>query len=332
MIWTWIKSVGEFLAVISTATGIIYGVIAFDKERGDRERERISRAWSLVSDTKVPGQGNLGLNEALQILNHRGIDLGRVHLPKTYLSKVNLSRAILDSADLQEANLEHAMLCGASLSQALLRRANLSAADARGAVLDGADLAVANLRNTDFSPLPSPDDTPDRLVAANFRGANLQDADLSGANLAWADLRAARLTGATLFRANLYGANLELADVRDANLGAADLTEARLGGAILSRANLRGARLSGSKLHASQLDGAKLVRADFSGARGVPDDDNLDLTEACFDKTATFGESEQVRATLPGERLCGPPSRAASSADPRPQSPNANGGSRPCVP
>src|SRR4051794_24804502 len=94
--WQWIRktassilAVGQYLAVVSTATGIAYGVMAYERETSKREQERISAAWSLIADTKSRGQGNLGLNEALQSLNDRGVDLSRIQLPNAYLAKVN---------------------------------------------------------------------------------------------------------------------------------------------------------------------------------------------------------------------------------------------------
>jgi hypothetical protein len=179
---TWIRSLAEnvlkagaFLAVISTASGIIYGVVAFERERGDRERERISRAWSLISDVKSQDQGNLGLSEALQALNQRQIDLSRVRLSKTYLSKVNLAHAILAGANLSDAQLEEANLCGARLIQSDLSHTNLRAADLRGSELAGASLIGANLRYANLVPLVRTDVPRGEPVPANLRGANLEN-------------------------------------------------------------------------------------------------------------------------------------------------------------
>jgi uncharacterized protein YjbI with pentapeptide repeats len=308
---------GQFLAVISTATGIVYGVLAFERERNDREQERISRAWNLVSDIKARGQGNLGLNEALQALNRRNIDLGRIQLKDTYLSKINLPRAILDHADLEGARLEQANLCGAQLSQAKLKDANLRATDLRGAKLEGANLIGANLRGVDFSPLASEAGEVNGPISTNLRGANLENADLSGANLAGADLRAARLSGAMLFRADLRGAHLELADLRKARLDAADLAKANLRAAILSGATLRGARLTEATLTTVQFDDVDAVRADFSRAFGVPV--GINLREACFDQSSVT------------QRLCGPPQLTVSGPDPRPQYRDTEHRDVPCV-
>jgi uncharacterized protein YjbI with pentapeptide repeats len=280
----------------------VYGVLAFDREQNNREQERISRAWSLVADSKAQDQGNLGLNEALQALNRRNIDLGRIQLKRTYLSKVNLPRAILDHADLEGARLEQANLCGAQLSQAKLKEANLRATDLRGAKLEGANLIGANLRGVDFSPLAANAGEDSGPILTNLRGANLENADLSGANLSGADLRAARLGGATLFRADLRGAHLEFAHLRKAKLDAADLDRANLRAAILSGATLRGARLTGTTLTAAQFDDVDATRADFLGARDVPID--VDRTVACFDQ---FSETRS---------LCGPPQPTAITGAP----------------
>ena len=296
-----VLAAGSFLAVISTASGIIYGVFAFERERESREHERISAAWKTISDPQAEST-NLGLNEALEQLNSRSIDLSRVRLPKAYLSKVRLPRAMMEGAVMNGERLDESILCDARLSQADLRGSTLNGADLRGAQLDGADLSGANLRGTNFSPLRAKNDRA--AVPTNLRGANLEGANLSGTNLSHADLRAARLAGAILFRANLVGALLELADLRRANLGAADLTDAKLGGAIMSSANLRGARFVRTSLEAAQLDDASIVRADFSGSHGIQS--GIDLTGACI-------------GTASVATWCGPPQRTISAAEVRPQ-------------
>jgi len=144
-----IIAAGRFLAIISTASGIIYGVFAFEQERESRERERISAAWKTISDPQA-ANSNLGLSVALVQLNSRDIDLSRVHLPGAYLSKVRLPRARLESAVLNGARLDESILCDANLSQADLRDATLRGADMRGAQLDGANLSGANLRSTNL--------------------------------------------------------------------------------------------------------------------------------------------------------------------------------------
>ena len=334
---TWIRSLagnilqaGAYLAVISTAFGIVYGVVAFERERGDRERERISRAWSLISDVKIQDQGNLGLSEALEALNGRSIDLSRVRLSKTYLSKVNLAHALLDGANLSDAWLEQSKLCGAHLAQSDLSRANLRAADMRGSELPGASLIGANLRNANLAPLARTDGPRGEPLPANLRGANLENADLGGANLSRADLRAARLVGANLFRANLRSAHLELADLRRANFGATDLSEADLGGAILLNTSLRGARLSRANLAAAQVEGAKLDRADLSGALNVPAD--IDLRGACFDSATKFDSKPPVSSPEVELRWCGPPAITLSQVNSRLQLAQIdNEGGKPCV-
>jgi uncharacterized protein YjbI with pentapeptide repeats len=296
-----VLATGSFLAVISTASGIIYGVFAFEREREGRERERISAAWKTISDYQAANT-NLGLNEALEQLNSRAIDLSLIHLPGAYLSGARLPRAKMDGAILNAARLDEGVLCDARLSQVDLHDATLNGADLSGAQLNGANLSGAKLRGTNFGP--SHAKSNQEAIPASLHGANLERADLSGANLVHADLRAARLAGAILLRANLQGAILELADLTRANLGAADLTDAKLGGAIMSSANLRGTKFVGASLEAAQLDGASIVRADFSGSRGMPS--GIDLTGACM-------------GTPSVATWCGPPQRAISAADVRPQ-------------
>lgn len=70
--------------------------------------------------------------------------------------------------------------------------------------------------------------------------ADFREAQLENANFYMADLAKASLTGANLAGANLAGANLTGADLRDAILIGANMLVADLNGAILNGANLLG--------------------------------------------------------------------------------------------
>src|SRR5262249_23668576 len=73
------------------------------------------------------------------------------------------------------------------------------------------------------------DISPD-LQRADFRGANIAEANLSEANLVWTNFRAANLTEA----------NLKLADLTSANLSRANLHNADISGGTLTQADLQG--------------------------------------------------------------------------------------------
>lgn len=224
---------------------ILAAVIGLFVALNDRQEERITRAWQLLT-TKAPG--NSGKIEALQYLNRQifpnwllwfpltkeqvslqGIDLMPPILaekwkqtPKekresvdnctqlTYLQKVKLPDAILVNATLVCSDLRAADLRGAYLREADLQGASLWEAD-----LQGADLQEVNLRGAD-------------LREADLRGANLWETDLQGASLWKADLRGAVLQDADLWNADLRGAVLKEADRHEAVLWRTDRREAEL--------------------------------------------------------------------------------------------------------
>ena len=72
--------------------------------------------------------------------------------------------------------------------------------------------------------------------------ADFREAQLENANFYMSDLAAASFKGANLAGANLAGANLNGADLRDAILTGANMLVADLNGAILNGAQLYGAR------------------------------------------------------------------------------------------
>jgi hypothetical protein len=111
--------------------------------------------------------------------------------------------------------------------------------------------------------------------------ADWKDADLGNADLTNANLRDANLMGAKLTRANLRGADLGNANLTDANLRGADLREADLTHANLTSANLTNAALRGANLRDACLTGANLARTDLTRA---------DLTSAEL-AWATFSET-----------------------------------------
>jgi uncharacterized protein YjbI with pentapeptide repeats len=106
-------------------------------------------------------------------------------------------------------------------------------------------IEYTKLEQTDPHGLPS---QPPSFFRTNLRGrdlshryleqADFREAQLENANFYMADLAKASLTGANLAGANLAGANLTGADLRDAILIGANMLVADLNGAILNGANL----------------------------------------------------------------------------------------------
>ena len=132
--------------------------------------------------------------------------------------------------------------------------------------LEGLNLSGIDLENTQF-PHDEIKLTGANLSRANFRGADLTNADLTRANLSGTNFRGADLTNADLTRANLTGAVLprDLSNVTlvAANLSSLNLKAIDLPG-DLSGTDLRGAKLSGADLHSADLRGADLSGADMT--------------------------------------------------------------------
>ena len=99
-------------------------------------------------------------------------------------------------------------------------RADLCARDLSHRFLQQADFREAQLENANFYMTD--------LSGASFKGANLAGANLAGANLTGADLRDAILTGANMLVADLNGAILNGANV----FGARNLTSEQFNSVI----------------------------------------------------------------------------------------------------
>lgn len=144
----WWRGVWVLILEVGGAVLIPIGVVAFVLELGNREEDRINRAWSLIAAAKVEGTGNVGLIEAMETLARRGTDLALIKLPGAYLAGVHLNGASLYEADLRGADLTNADLKQANLIRANLSKANLTFTDLSGTDLTGADLSEAAMRMT----------------------------------------------------------------------------------------------------------------------------------------------------------------------------------------
>lgn len=138
--------------------------VGFWVDLGAREEDRINRAWSLVAAAKEEGAGNVGLIEALQTLNERGIDLSNIRLPGAYLQNAQLSAASLSGANFSSipnpdgddrwfavTDLRSSDLSGGDLREAVFSGADLNRSDFSGADLAGAEFSNASLRHADLS-------------------------------------------------------------------------------------------------------------------------------------------------------------------------------------
>lgn len=188
----------RFLRLLE-AVAIVVTIIAFWVGWGDRQADRHNRAWSLIAaGAGVENIGNVGLRNALEILDGDGVSLDRVQLPGAWLSGVKLSGADLGEANLSGANFSFANLSRADLNGANLAGANFSGTNLQMASFRNANLERVNLQKTDIS-------------GADFYQASLRNADLQRANLSGVDLFRTDLTGAKLLVTNLSGADLRAA-------------------------------------------------------------------------------------------------------------------------
>jgi uncharacterized protein YjbI with pentapeptide repeats len=150
----------------------------------------------------------------------RGASLQATDLRGINLYGARLKNAVLDSAFLHGADLRKCALWGVQLNGATLDSADLRHTDARwaqlngsffrGANLDGANLAFSQWRN------------------AQGQGASMQWAQAQGALFAGATLNKVNGTGTFFDKADFRNANLEEADVRRCRMTDADFSGARL--------------------------------------------------------------------------------------------------------
>jgi uncharacterized protein YjbI with pentapeptide repeats len=106
--------------------------------------------------------------------------------------------------------------------------------------------------------------------------ADFREAQLENANFYMADLAKASLTGANLAGANLAGANLTGADLRDAILSGANMLVADLNGAILNGANLLGTHnLTREQINSTIYN--RDTQIDFEFDASLPRIANVDL-------------------------------------------------------
>ncbi|HKM58947.1 MAG TPA: pentapeptide repeat-containing protein [Chthoniobacterales bacterium] len=186
--WTvyWLSgsAVLEVLEYVGTLS-IVFGVISYFAESGDRVKQKHYQAWQVINTAAGKG-GSGGRIDALEELNQDNVPL----------VGVDVSDSFLQNIDLAQANLV---------------RSNFSSSDIRGGRFDSARLefsnfASANVRNGSFRK-------------ATLQGVTFQDADLNGADLGGADLTGANLSGVDLRNADLRDIKWQsIANIKSANI------------------------------------------------------------------------------------------------------------------
>ncbi len=232
--------------VVFGLIGVVVALITLVVDLGDRQSERVFRAWQIVRQAENDSEqadaivgtsaistmprgafgGGSSLRRALEYLNLQsgGVLCWAEEGPNIYRGclvpgkqRESLYRLQARRTDLSDAHLPDAILISANISNSLLERAHLVGASLQQAKLREANLAGAELVDADFSRAD--------LAGATLTGADLTDANLTSATLTEATLWMTNLTEANLTRANLTSADLTDADLTDAHLGSGGLLD-----------------------------------------------------------------------------------------------------------
>lgn len=234
-----------------------------------------------IGNGPVAHAADLSAREVAQKLFKAGVgervDFSDRNLSLTDLSHLDFKAALLTGADLYGTDLTDAKLVGADLSETRLDRATIIRTDFSKANLTDATL----LRPTTFTN--DAFDTNDaarfsgarlvrlrvhaRLDGANFRGADLTEADFSPL-----DLRSGTIS--TKSSSQLPGADFSDAVLRGVNLSGTNLVFAKFrnvdaAGADFHGADLTGADFTGADISGVDFTGANLTEANFEGVRGL---------------------------------------------------------------
>jgi uncharacterized protein YjbI with pentapeptide repeats len=188
------------------------------------------------------------------------LDLAGLRFKKADLSGVNLNGADLSASDLSGSNL-----AGANLDNTNLARANFSGANLKSATL----MTVTAHLTAEPNPADAPKFIGANLagakIAARLDGADFRNADLTRAVLGqmiatWGSYRpravliAANFSGATLLEADLSKGMFRFARFNDANLTGANLHDCDF-----TKADFSGADLTGADVSGADFDGAELA-------------------------------------------------------------------------
>ncbi|MCH9807264.1 MAG: pentapeptide repeat-containing protein [Alphaproteobacteria bacterium] len=204
----------------------------------------------------------------LTLIDISGLDFKKATFEGADLYGTDLSGSDLSGTDLKYTRLDRSSIIGTNFSKADLTEATLlrptTFTNVKFDRSEVANFSGATLVRTRFFA---------RLDGANFRSANLTEADFSplesGANtistVPHNQLSGVDFTGAKMHKVNLQQGVLDFAIFTNADLRDADLRSADLRGADFTGANLAGANLTGANLAGTRLSGAK----GLSSAKGL---------------------------------------------------------------
>ncbi len=151
----------------------LVGAVYVHGEHEDRRQARMTRAWTLLHDTKDARGHNVGQIEALQSLYADGANLREIDMAERYLQGV-----VLTGVNLYAASFKRSRMSSADLRRADLRWVDFERAKLDGVLLDGADLEKADLGSADLADASL---RRANVAGVNFNGLHRSGTDLSGA-------------------------------------------------------------------------------------------------------------------------------------------------------
>ena len=200
---------------------------------------------------------------------------------------------------------EKVMLCGADLAglditQAHIRRCDLSGADLTNSKVSGLELSRCRLQGTLLKGTTLDDDywlpaitqiqmlwrdpeewnsfrqhnRPAILESADFRGAQMGNADLSNVTLTTSNFDGACLRECNLTDTSFIGASLIKVDCTGLHTALTNFEGAILNGAYFDKAELRGVRMKKAIATGTSFIQASLINCDFSEITAI---------QGCFD-------------------------------------------------
>jgi hypothetical protein len=180
--WAFLE-VLEYLGALS----VLFGVVFYCAEAGDRLKQRQYQAWQVVNTAQGKG-GSGGRVQALQDLNSDRVALVGVDVSGAFLQGIRLPRANLVRADLEAVDARNSVLARSDLAYANLKSANFRDSDLSGANMQHADLSDADLVGATLTEV--------NMAGSSLAHADLRNCDLRG--IAWRDIKA-------IDSANIYG-------------------------------------------------------------------------------------------------------------------------------
>ena len=200
------------------------------------------------------------------------LDLADAQLKFLDLSGLDFTRARLSRANLHGSDLTGSNLRECDLGNAILDRATLVLADFSNANLAGALIRLPHSAGSpDFNRSSPPPDFLMLICGGRFDGGNFQGANLEGAKLGpYGDWTQNTLTRRSVIVAGDFsGASLANADPSEAILTFTSFKDVDLTRVNLRKANLVGADFSGANLAQADVSGPGFEGADLQTARGL---------------------------------------------------------------